>query len=180
NDQAGSDSTVIRVTNVDRTPTLGVPATGNGVSGNVLAVHVTAADPDGDPITTLTADLSSLPAGNDAAFIVGQGDTSGTLTWTPAAGDSGTSRVTFTAANALSASAATTLRVKASNQPPRAVLAVAPATGNEPLTVVADASGSSDADGQIVSYRFDFGDGTVVGPQSRATASHAYPAGDFT
>ncbi len=42
-------------------------------------------------------------------------------------------------------------------------------------TVTADARGSDDADSSgIVSYTYDFGDGTVVGPQTAATASHAY------
>ncbi|HEY3531220.1 MAG TPA: right-handed parallel beta-helix repeat-containing protein [Nocardioides sp.] len=44
-------------------------------------------------------------------------------------------------------------------------------------TVTADARGSNDADTSgIVSYTFDFGDGTVVGPQSAATATHSYSA----
>jgi hypothetical protein len=46
--------------------------------------------------------------------------------------------------------------------------------------VRADASGSSDSDGRIVSYQFDFGDGTVVGPQAAATATHTYAAGNWT
>ena len=42
-------------------------------------VNVTAADADGDAITSLTA--SGLPAG--ATFTPGPGNTSGTLDWTP-------------------------------------------------------------------------------------------------
>ena len=61
-----------------------------------------------------------------------------------------------------------------STVPPVAFLAVTPTSGTAPLTVVADASGSFDSDGTIVSYRFDFGDGTVVGPQTQATATHSY------
>src|SRR5207253_412540 len=66
------------------------------------------------------------------------------------------------------------------NQPPTAALTVTPSSGTEPLSVRADASGSSDPDGTIVSYRFDFGDGTVVGPQPGATATHTYVAGNWT
>jgi parallel beta-helix repeat protein len=61
-----------------------------------------------------------------------------------------------------------------------AALAVTPATGNAPLAVTADASGSIAAGSTGVSYRFDFGDGTVVGPQSVALASHIYSAGNWT
>ena len=43
-----------------------------------------------------------------------------------------------------------------------------------------DASGSSDSDGTIVSYDWDFGDGTLV-PNGGPTQSHTYSsAGDFT
>src|SRR5947208_3760215 len=68
----------------------------------------------------------------------------------------------------------------AGNQPPVARLTVTPSSGTAPLTVSADASASSDADGTIVSYRFDFGDGTVVGPQPGTTATHTYAAGNWT
>jgi parallel beta-helix repeat protein len=60
-------------------------------------------------------------------------------------------------------------------EPPNASLDVTPSSGMPPLAVTADASGSSDPDGDIASYTFDFGDGTpVVGPQGGATAPHTY------
>ncbi|WP_370372254.1 carbohydrate binding domain-containing protein [Catenulispora sp. GP43] len=43
---------------------------------------------------------------------------------------------------------------------------------NQPVT--ADASGSLPGTAAITSYTFDFGDGTVAGPQSGPTASHTY------
>ena len=42
--------------------------------------------------------------------------------------------------------------------------------------MTADASGSTAGSSPISSYSFDFGDGTTVGPQSNATASHTYPS----
>ncbi|GAA1137516.1 hypothetical protein GCM10009630_40660 [Kribbella jejuensis] len=72
----------------------------------------------------------------------------------------------------------------ATDYPPHAAAVLNPAAVNMPPStpVTADASGSSDADvNGIASYTFDFGDGTVVGPQAPATATHKYAAaGTFT
>jgi parallel beta-helix repeat protein len=59
---------------------------------------------------------------------------------------------------------------------PHAALVVSATAGQVPpsVPVTADARGSSDVDGQgVSSYTFDFGDGTVVGPQASAVATHA-------
>lgn len=58
--------------------------------------------------------------------------------------------------------------------PPTAMLSVSPSSGTAPLAVTADASASTAGSSPISSYSFDFGDGTTVGPQSAATASHTY------
>lgn len=65
---------------------------------------------------------------------------------------------------------------------PQALLVVDPPKGAAPLRVTADASGSSAGPGaEIVSTRFDFGDGTVRGPQSDPVARHSFtPAGTYT
>jgi len=78
------------------------------------------------------------------------------------------------------ASATVTVAQPAANQPPVARLTASPSSGTAPLNVTLDASGSSDADGHVVSYRFDFGDGASAGPQSGATAAHTYAAGAWT
>ena len=58
---------------------------------------------------------------------------------------------------------------------------MSPASGTAPLQVTADASGSTAGSSPISSYTFDFGDGTMVGPQSGATANHTYQsAGSYT
>src|SRR5213075_2503088 len=91
--------------------------------------------------------------------------------------------VTLTVTDSLGAvgSATAAIAVTAQNQPPTASLVVTPGAGNAPLAVTADGSGSVDPEGgRIASYRFDFGDGTVVGPQPGATAAHTYAAGHWT
>lgn len=58
----------------------------------------------------------------------------------------------------------------AGNDAPVAILEAAPTRGEAPLTVEFDASRSYDPDGLIVSYLWDFGDGTTAeGPQVRHT-----------
>lgn len=60
-------------------------------------------------------------------------------------------------------------------QPPIARLSVNPPSGLIPLNVTADASASTDVDATpIASYIFDFGDGTLVGPQPQPIATHVY------
>ncbi|MBP2355549.1 parallel beta-helix repeat protein [Kribbella aluminosa] len=72
----------------------------------------------------------------------------------------------------------------ATDYPPHATMVLDLSAVNVPPStpVTADASGSSDADvSGIASYTFDFGDGTVVGPQPGATATHKYTTiGTFT
>ena len=88
--------------------------------------------------------------------------------------------VTLTVADSVGATGTATARdtvLSPTNQPPVAGLVLSPTSGPAPLAVTANGSGSSDPEGgRIASYRFDFGDGTVVGPQPVATAAHTYSA----
>ena len=62
------------------------------------------------------------------------------------------------------------------NQPPQAALTVDEDAGHAPFTVTFDASGSSDADGNTLSYNWDFGDGNSGTGQ---TISHIYQEGYY-
>ena len=64
------------------------------------------------------------------------------------------------------------------NRPPVASFLAAPSSGSEPLTVQFDATASSDPDGSITSYAWNFGDGT--GTASGATTSHVFQSGTYT
>ncbi len=59
------------------------------------------------------------------------------------------------------------------NKAPIAIATAAPTSGEVPLTVTFDGTGSFDPDGTIASYHWDFGDGTEA---STATAEHTYTA----
>ncbi|WP_049984764.1 PKD domain-containing protein [Halobellus rufus] len=75
----------------------------------------------------------------------------------------------------------TTITVEApdQNQAPSASFDVSPASPDVGEEVSLDASGSSDADGSIVSYEWDFdGDGTVDATGSSPTAAHTYDSAD--
>ncbi len=61
------------------------------------------------------------------------------------------------------------------NTPPTASVTADPTEGDAPLLVNFDASGSSDADGSVVSYEWDFeGDGTYDEQGTSPTTSHTY------
>src|SRR5207245_1152206 len=54
-----------------------------------------------------------------------------------------------------------------------------PSSGNDPLLVRIDASGSVDPDGVLQSFRFDFGDGTSFS-QGYPVLTHTYKRGHWT
>ncbi len=90
-----TESVSVTVKNVNRRPKVdnpGGPKKGSTQETTTLAV--TATDEDQDPLV-LTADTSTLPAGNNASF-VDNGDGTGELNWTPQEGDEGTYQVTVT------------------------------------------------------------------------------------
>ena len=58
--------------------------------------------------------------------------------------------------------------------PPVAALTVTPSTGVAPVAVTADASSSTDADGDIATYGFNWGDGTAAESATTPTGVHTY------
>jgi PKD repeat protein len=66
------------------------------------------------------------------------------------------------------------------NQPPVAAITADPTSGVAPLAVSFDASASSDPDGRIVQYAWDFGDGNTY-QDTAAVATHTFTtAGNYT
>jgi len=61
----------------------------------------------------------------------------------------------------------------ASNQPPLAVASADPSNGTAPLAVQFSAAGSTDPDGLIVAFAWDFGDGSL---SNEANPAHTYAA----
>jgi PKD repeat protein len=129
----GTATTEITIVHTDRAPVVAAPAAIDAEEGGTLIFTVAASDPDGDPISSLTADRSLLPAGNDATFTPGPGNLSGTFVWHIGAGQGGSYPVTFAAANALTGVAYTRINVAASGTNVAGELIWTPEPGMEGL-----------------------------------------------
>jgi PKD repeat protein len=127
-----------------------------------LSFNVTASDGEGD---LLSFGVVGLPPG--ATF----NTASGHFSWTPGGGDAGSYPMTFSASDGLlSDSEAITITVAAGNNPPVANPG-GPYSGATGLPITFNGSGSSDPDGNALTFAWNFGDG---GTGSGATPSHTY------
>jgi len=102
----------------DRAPVVVSPARVIVVRGATATFTVTASDPDGDPITSLTMSYGKLPKNAlPPTFIVNASKTSGTFTWvTPNA--NGNTNFTFIARNAMGDTSVTGVQLKKSIKAP--------------------------------------------------------------
>ncbi len=140
------------------------PATGQAP----LSVQLSSAlssDPDGQIVgwSWTFGDGTSSTAANPVHTFTAAGTYSVGLTVTDNTGLTGSASVTVTATTP--------------NTAPVASMSAAPSAGAAPLVVQFSGAGSSDLDGTIVSYAWDFGDGTTA---SGSNASHTYAAGRYT
>jgi thermitase len=141
-------STQIEVTRADRPPTVTAPGEVVGDEGILLSFEVTAADPDGEAIASLLADLSGLPLGHEAAFVVHEEGARGTFSWTPGFGHAGGYPVIFTGSNAAAGSATTFLTIQDVDRRP-AVTVLSPVAGTE-NALIAVAVTAADPDGDAI------------------------------
>lgn len=183
-DAGATDTDTVRISvtapaaNQPPTATITQPADGASYpSGATISYSGTGTDPeDGTlPAANFTW-LVDLPNGQNDV-VVATGVTSGTATTQmdgphvlklvvqDSEGLTDTARVSITVGGV-------------ANQPPTAVAEADPTSGTAPLDVQFTGSNSTDSDGTITSYAWDFGDGTSA---SIADPSHTYTdAGTYT
>src|SRR6185503_7870406 len=170
NTLSGSASTAITVGNQNQNPIVTAPATASVNEGSLLTFVVSATDADGDDVT-LSAPI--LPLG--ASFTDGgAGSNTGTFNWTPGFNQAGPYSVTFNGSdgNGGSGSASTSITVNNVNRAPTAN-ANGPYTGVIGINVAFSSAGSSDPDGDALTYAWDFGD---LATSTQANPNHAYAA----
>ena len=98
------------VPTIDHAPIVTAPASVKVVKGQSVTFTITAADPDGDAITSLTMVPVKMPVNSGATFVPNATNTGGTFTW--ATGTvTGKFQVKFVAANAMSGSKTTAIQV---------------------------------------------------------------------
>ena len=152
--------------------------TDNGGAQTTQTVLVKAVAPNQLPIAVASAAPVSGPAPLNVIFYAdGSYDPDGFLgniQWTFSDGGSywgatayhtfysaGTYTAILTVYDSRGATGTTTLTINVggANQPPVAAISATPTSGTAPLVVAFSSAGSSDADGNIASYSWNFGDG---------------------
>lgn len=144
--------------------------------GETLTVDV-AVENTGDESDTQTVSLTVGGTVRDTTMITlsGGSSTTKTIEWTTNEGDAGS----YTAEVSTENDTATTgVTVNPDNTAPIAAFEFTPTNPTTSDTVTFDGTGSSDRDGTITSYDWDFGDGTVA---RGGDVSHSYRStGTFT
>ena len=121
-------------------------------------------------------------AGSFGVSVPGGGDATGSLDWTASAGRH-TIYAVADPANLIAETseannqASGIISVEGDNQPPNAVLKVSETSTRTGTVVTFDGSASTDADGTVVYWSFDFGDGASTGWTTDEKAEHVYSAG---
>ncbi|WP_440989179.1 PKD domain-containing protein [Haloarchaeobius baliensis] len=131
----------------------------------------TPSTPDTSDTVTFDATDSTVAGSGSYQWDFGDGSTETGQSVTHSYGDNGTFTVTLTVTDANGNTDTTTRSVQVDNVAPTASFTTSPTSPSTSDTVTFDAAGSADTDGSVVSYEWDFGDGTTATGQS---VTHSY------
>jgi PKD repeat protein len=148
----------------------------------VASYAITPTSGEAPLVVNMDGSSSSDPDGSIENYLwdFGDGSTGNGVTATKTFNNAGTFTVTLTVTddNGASASISNEVTVTSTNVSPLASFTASPTSGEAPLTVNVDASVSSDPDGTIVQYNWDFGNGIT---DNKKVASVTYNnAGSYT
>jgi len=146
--------------------------------GDTLMITATVTNTGGQQGTQdIIASASGLGSVIRTVMLNAGESTTETVSVPTSSGDAGTYTVTVESEND-TATTTVTVNPAGGNTPPTASFTFTPNSPDTSDTVMFDASGSSDPDGTVMSYDWDFGDGTTA---SGETATHSFPGpGDYT
>jgi PKD repeat protein len=159
---AKSTSVTVNAPNIVPTAVISATPTSGSAPLLVTVNGANSTDPDGS-IVSYAWDFGN-----------GQTATGATASTTYATTGTFTLKLTVTDDRGATKSTQTSIVVSGSNQKPVPSLLALPTSGTAPLLVTVNAHGSTDPDGSIVSYSWDFGNGqTAQGLQSQVTYTNA-------
>ncbi len=142
----------------------------NRDSFSTIVVAVT--DSSDNPVSQATVTLTS--SGGNLHSTSGVTDRLGSFRTTFSSSLSGTFTINVTASSSGYRNGADSVQVTVVNTPPTAYFTASPMSGQAPLEVDFDALGSSDIDGSIASYSWDFGD-SKTGDVEKLTHTYKTP-----
>jgi PKD repeat protein len=153
----------------------------NGVVNESPTVNVSANKTSGvAPLSVQFSATASDPEGSTLTFSWNFGDGTVSSAQNPAKtyNSEGSFTANVTVSDGTNSTKSADLVITVGNQPPVAIASATPNAGSTPLTVSFSSAGSSDPEGQTLTYLWDFGDGSS---STTANPSHVYStAGTFS